>query len=331
MKQLQLSFIIILSLLLSSCAAKIDNLTNYEKQPILTSDLFDKKALKQNKSSIVVLEFDNKNNKFAKRANLNKTLAVKIESVLLKNKLATLQDRSAFKKLAQEISLAELNSTGSYTGPKQVEYAITGDIETAEFYSKYRAAQSVLDATSGTYIYIPASTKYRSKVSGNIKIYKIPSLEIIKTIPFADSEAFSEDGRGSNNSRLANNLLRKSAVNAIKKSAHQLQNFFSEKRKAYILEKRNKKNKNIFQISLGKESGIIKGQKVTIFSKREQKNNLTDETYIEDITLGTGVISNIINKNTAWIIVKNADVASKILLGDYVTVEFKKPLFSYFY
>ena len=103
MKQLQLSFIIILSLLLSSCAAKIDNLTNYEKQPILTSDLFDKKALKQNKSSIVVLEFDNKNNKFAKRANLNKTLAVKIESVLLKNKLATLQDRSAFKKLAQEI------------------------------------------------------------------------------------------------------------------------------------------------------------------------------------------------------------------------------------
>jgi hypothetical protein len=329
MKKIQLYLILILSL--SSCVAKIDNLATYKKQPILTSDLFNVEDLKKNKSSIVVLEFDNKKNKLANRANLNKTLAVKIEATLLKNKLVILQDRSAFKKLAKEISLAELNSTGSYTGPKQVEYAITGDIETAEFFSKYRAAQSVMDASSGTYIYIPASTKYKAKVSGNIKIYKIPSLEIVTTVPFADTESFSENGRGSNNSRLANNLLRKAAVNSIKKSSHKLQNFFSEKRKAYILEKRNKKKQSIFQISLGKKSGIRPDQKVAIFSKRKQINNLTDESYFEDILLGTGVISNVVNNNTAWIFVKDAEVANKVLLGDYVTVEFKKPLFSYFY
>ena len=87
--------------------------------------------------------------------------------------------------------MAELNSTGSYTGPKQVEYAITGDTETAEFYSKYRAAQSVFDASSGILYIYSTSTKYKAKVSGNIKIYKIPSLEIVTTIPFADSESFS--------------------------------------------------------------------------------------------------------------------------------------------
>ena len=155
--------------------------------------------------------------------------------------MVKLQDRKAFKKLAKEIALAELNQAGSYSGPKEVDYAISGDIETAGFSHQYVAASTYIDVVNKQYAYRPARNKYTANVSGNIKIYKIPSLEIVDTISFNDSEYRSENANNYNIISLDKNLVRKAALKAINKKAYQLKNIFSSRRRAYILEKRTKK------------------------------------------------------------------------------------------
>ena len=320
--------IILLSLFFTSCSTKIKDFSTFKKEPILKSNFINKKDLETQEISIVVLNFNDRKNQISIKSNLSNSLAVKTENILATSKLVTLRDRKAFKKLAKEISLAELNQSGSYSGPKQVDYAISGDIETAGFSHEYVAASSYMDLANKKYIYTPARNKYVSNVSGNVKIYKIPSLEVVNIISFNDIEYRSEDADKYNIITLDKNLVRKAGLNAINKQAYKLKNFFSAKQKAFILEKRVKKKKNIFKISLGKLSGLKEGQKVNIFTKRKEKNELTGDSYIEEVNLGKGVISNLVRNNTAWIIVKDNNIAEQVRLGDYVTVEFSKSFYN---
>ena len=50
---------------------------------------------------------------------------------------------------------------------------------------------------------------------------------------------------------------------------------------------------------------------------------------MEEINLGKGLVSNLVRNNTAWIIVKNNDIAQQIRLGDYVTVEFTRSFYNF--
>lgn len=329
--------LIVLCLVTVSCAPKISNFAAYKKQPILKSKLVTKKEIGKTKPSVVVLDFNNRDNEIAKSTKLGNSLAITTENILSESKLVKLADRNAYKKLANEIALVEMNETGAYKGPISVDYAISGDIATAGFDHKFVAARVSYNPSTKSFSRVPAKNKYIASFSGNLKIYKIPSLDIIEVVPLEGMEYKIEDAvvhrswfkseiDTSTITKEDNDMIRKAAADSLDVQRHVLKNIFSSLRRGYILERKARGGKNIFKISLGKTSGVKHGQKVKIFTKVKNKNELTGEISVEEVEIGRGVVTNVIHSRNAWILVKDKDVIEQIKLGDYVTVIFKKKL-----
>ena len=93
------------------------------------------------------------------------------------------------------------------------------------------------------------------------------------------------------------------------------------------MEHRQKNEQSIFKISLGKADGLTHGEKLKIYSKQENINSLTNKTEIEEIEIAQAVASDLIQKNFAWIIVKDKEMAKKIKIGDFAIIFYKKRLF----
>ncbi|MFM7702061.1 MAG: hypothetical protein ACKO6C_01180, partial [Alphaproteobacteria bacterium] len=107
-----------IALLLSSCTPTIKNFDKYQKQFISKSDFMpDEKKLENKLLKVAVFDFEEGDIETAKNANLGKSVATTLESLLSKYRLAELVDRKAVEKLQKEVQLAEMNKTGSFKGP----------------------------------------------------------------------------------------------------------------------------------------------------------------------------------------------------------------------
>lgn len=330
-------FIFNLSLLciLSSCLS-IRNFDSYQKVPLSESEFLPtKKQLKGEISKVVVFPFEIPDNEVAKNANISKVGTSVTEAILTENKLVELVDRNSAKKLQEEIKLSEMHKSGNYKGPKIANYAILGKFSGASFSSKYQAATPSYNPQDGYYVK-PAKFKYSSDISGDIKIYELPSMAIIENFTFNGRSIRYENSKNEGVSIMGvidikgkrdqglkrdDNLVIQATKKAIKSISDKLKNSFA--RKGYILEKRILKSKAIFKINLGSDHGIKKGDKFEIIGKFEEKNPITGETEIENRILAKGKISTEINSNSAWIIIKKK-YQNKIRLGDMVKFKYKR-------
>ncbi len=332
MVKLLKNILVVAFLFCASCAPTIKNFAEFEKQPILKAEYFDKKSFVQKPPKIVVLNFASGDSKIAQQANLGETLATAVENTLASAKLVELLDRKAFKNLAEEIALNELKGEATYSGPASADYAVSGNIATAGFAHKYTGS-SVRVNPDGSVSSVPAQHRYTANYEGNIKIYKLPNLEVTQVIPLKGSAVRKEDAvvdgllftKKVNTDQIVkrdDNLVRKAALSAVGSKKRALKNYFSSLRKGYILEKRSHKKQIIFRINLGKKDALRHGQKVRIFAKDQIINPLNDEVEIEEIEIGKAIVTNLINSKSAWIIVKDKNIAHQIKLGDYVTVKY---------
>lgn len=325
----------LLLIALSSCAPTISDFKSYQKQFMSKSqfmpseEMLDKKKAKK----VVVFELDEGNNHIASQADLGRAIAKNTEGVLAQNKMIELVDRSAAQKLKNEIALSEMSKgAGTYKGPRIADFAISGNISNADFTKKYRASSIFINPKTGTAITIPARLDYKSSVSGNIKIYELPSMRVIETLEFNGDASRSESGGnffseydGASND---NGLVRKAGADAIDDIKESIQNSFAQR--GYILEKRVKNKDSIFKINLGIGDGVRNGDKVEIFGSYEVENPLTNKTEIEVRTIATGRISDKIDQSNSWILLDSKGDVNSVRLGDGVKVLYKKSSFSSF-
>lgn len=335
-----ISFILCLFFLFS-CAPKIKNFDNYQKQFLTKSSFLpDKEKLAGKPAKIVVFALDEHDNLIAKQTGLGESMANNIENILSKNKLAELVDRKAAIKLEKEIALSEMNKTGSYKGPLVADYAISGSISNAGFTSKYSNGSTYYNPKNGQFISIPPSYTYSSEVSGNIKIYELPSLKVLKNIEMSGKKVRKENVQQSGGlsiggiqiggKKLAgatrdDNLVRKAGEDALDNVSVDIKNALAKK--GYILEKRTLKNKVIFKISLGSEDGIKHGDKFEISGQYEVQNPITEEVEIERKIITQGSIADLINPKSCWVVIDKKEKASAIRLGDMVKMKYKKSPF----
>lgn len=327
-----------LALLAASCAPTISNFDEYQKQ-FLTKSSFLPTAenLDGKPQKVVVFALDENSNDVATQAGLGTSIANNVENVLSQNKLAELIDRKASGKLQKEIALSEMNKTGSYKGPKVADYAISGSISNAGFTSKYSSGSTIVNPKTGYVTSIPPRFSYASEVSGNLKIYELPSLTVAENIEFTGKSARSENvqnngginlfgikagGKDSEGAKRDDSLVRKAASDAIDNARIAIKNFFAKK--GYILEKRVYKNKSIFKISLGSSDGVEQGDKLEIIGQYETENSITGQSETEKRIITTAKISDKIDMKTSWIIIDDLAKADKIRLGDMVKVKYSK-------
>lgn len=307
-----------------SCAPTIKNFDSYQKAPILKAKFMpSKEAVMGEPVKVAVFPLESEGLLIARNSQLGSSIAVDIESLLTKDKLIDLVDRKAYQKLKKEVELAEMGSNKTYKGPLVADYIISGAISKANFTSKYISAKHSFNIESGTYSYIPPKWNYASEVGGNIKVYSIPSLNIIRAFEFDGRSVMSENAKSKSNPKKEDSYLTKEASrNALEKIGIDLKNFFAKK--GYILEKKMLKNSAIFKISLGSKDGVKQGDKLIVYSKKEERNALTGENEVFEVKIAEAVIADIINNESSWILVKNKKDIEKIRLGHIVQVKYKK-------
>ncbi|MDA0902476.1 MAG: hypothetical protein O3B09_03610 [Proteobacteria bacterium] len=334
----------LLLILLTACSTKIANFESYQKSLIPKTSFMPTAEMVEGKPpKVVVFKLDEEeNNEVAKQAGLGEAMMVDIENVLTQRRLAKLIDRKAAAKLEKEIALAELNKTGSYKGPQIADYAISGSISNAGFTKKYTASRISI-SLQGEITRKPAKFTYSSQVVGNVKIYELPSMAVAENFEFDGKKSRSESVLTDNNVSVLglvefggqkvkgldrdDSLVRKAGNEAIDSISYKIQNFFAKR--GYILEKRVLgKKKPIFKINLGSSDGMKKGDKFEIVTKYENENPITGKSEIESRVLTSGKVSNIINPDSAWIIIDKKDAADLIRIGDIVQFKYKRGFFN---
>ena len=325
-----------------ACSPKISHFNAYLPHHLPETDFMPSTDLAEGKlPKVVVFNLEEGKNEVAKQADLGSSITVAVENILSQNRLVELVDRKAAEKLKKEVALAEISKSGSYKGPQVADYAISGNILNASFNKKYKSGLIIPDGQGG-WIKIPASFNYSSDVSGNLKIYEIPSMKVIKDFEFSGIESRKEDVKTNNNVTIGgifefggqkaeglnrdDGLVRNAGKDAIENIAPEIKNFFAKK--AFILEKRVLKKKVIFKISAGKKDGLKKGDEFEIIGKYEIVNPLTKKSEIEERIIVSGKVSNQIDPKSSWIIIDDKDAVNQIRLGDMVKFKYERSFFS---
>lgn len=332
---------LILLALISSCAPTIKNFENYQKQFMAKSSFLPtEENLAGKPSKIVVFPLDENDNQVATQAGLGTTIANNIENVLTKNRLAELVDRKAAAKLQKEIQLVEMNKTGSYKGPQVADYAISGSISNAGFTKKYSSGSAYFDPKSQTMVTVPPRFTYKSDVSGNIKIYELPSMAVIQNIDFKGNKVRTENvqqnggvslgalqigGEQVKGTERDDNLVRRAGEDAISNVIVDIKNSLAQK--GYILEKRVFDDKTIFKISLGSDNGVVHGDKVELSGQYESENPITGKVEIERRVIGAATVADRIDPKSSWIVIDDKKNINQIRLGDVVKMKYKKSQF----
>ena len=335
---------LILITILVSCAPKIKNFDLYQKQFLTKSQFLpDKESLEGKAAKIVVFPFTENDNQVATQAAVGVSIANEIENVVSQNRLGALVDRSAARKLEQEIKLSEMNKTGSYKGPQVADYAVSGSISNAGFTKKYSDGSTYINPKTGAINTIPPKFTYSSEVAGNLKIYELPSMAVVENIEFKGGAVRKEDVQQNGGVSLGgfriggtqavgidrdDALVRNAAKAAIKNVVVDLKNALAHK--GFVLEKRVLEKKTIFKISIGSNLAIKNGDKFEVIGQYEIENPITGETEIERRIIATGVISNIIDPKSSWVVLDDEKNTSKIRLGDAVKMKYKKNFLSLF-
>ena len=325
-------------LIVTSCTPTISNFSSYLPQPFPKTEFMPDADLVEGKlQKVVVFELNEGQNATAKSANLGKTLAINIENVLTKNHLVELVDREIATKLKKEIALAEMNKTGRYKGPIIADYAISGEISSAGFSKKYSNGVVMPDGKGGFTKTDPQFT-YKVDVAGNIKVYELPSMNVVESFEFNGNKSRSENVKSDNNISVGglvefggqkaeglnsdDDLVRKAGKAAIDYIAVNIKNFFSKK--GFVLEKRALENKVIFKISVGSADGIKAGDKFRVIGKYETQNSITNKSEIEQRIIASGQVSDKIDPKSSWVLIDDEDAINSIRLGDVVKFEYKR-------
>lgn len=330
-----------IALLLSSCTPTIKNFDKYQKQFISKSDFMpDEKKLENKLLKVAVFDFEEGDIETAKNANLGKSVATTLESLLSKYRLAELVDRKAVEKLQKEVQLAEMNKTGSFKGPQVADFAVSGSISNANFTNKYVDGSTYVNPKNGQVISVPPKFVYNSQVSGNVKVYELPSLAVVETIELNGKAIRTENVQQDGGFRLGgiqiggdqdkgvqrdDGLVREAGADALDEAEHILRNVFAKR--GYILEKRTFEGKSIFKINLGSEDGLKHGDKFEMIGQYEVENPISGKSEIERRVIATGVISDKIDPKSSWIILDDKKQESVVRVGDMIKMKYSKSSF----
>jgi hypothetical protein len=304
-------------LLLSACATTIKDLSAYRPAPLLEADFMPSREMLTSRRAQVVV-FEAENSAAQQRAPQLGTVLTRAIEARLSESGAEIVDRDVALTLRDELTLAEAKGQGSYAGPAVANFAVKTTLTNANFSSEYVQLQLVR-TKKGTY-WEPAHCNYRAQVSASLRVYEIPSLRLLGNANLVGPAYLSSEER-CNDSR-ADALLRQAAEEAVKRNRTEFQNLFAPK--GYVIEKRVSGSKAIFKIMLGSTQGIKSQDKLAFFSLQQNVNPLTQQTSFEEVQLVEGVVSDQISPDFCWVVPLDQTRASKIRLGDFVKVVYRK-------
>jgi len=341
------SVVILVVLFLCACSDEflIKNINEFQSAPLnnasILSDLENRSA-QENKSRVVFLGLNSDNNPNAIVGGYNKEMS----SVLIDNigdKVSFITDSPNSKELISAIKEAKEIELGSVDA-----YAIIGKISELTPTSDYKVSRG-----KQTDAVIPLGyCENTTRLQGIIDIYKIPSLKKISTINYSDTQtgqsqpqenilggkssftSLSSENKSSPTRSVSDDkcvypvdLLGKhvsqAGINGMLADMNltKLANIVSPS--GYILEKKTDGKRFIFNTTLGKNQAIEPNMEVAILQIANPSDLENYEANLQKFTIGVGIVSDKIQNNRAWIIVRDKNVSDKIQKGDIVKIRYR--------
>lgn len=316
----QASIVILLAAgLMGGCASTSLNLGEYKSVPLKPASVMPTKAeLSGAPLKAVIFPLTDKQLRIGAQAQVGQTIADVVQSVLSKAGVEIL-DRSLYGELKNEIALTEIKGTTGYQGPQEADFAIVGNVSMADYSHSFTEART-WQGKDGKLYRSPPSCSFHAGVTGNLNIYRLPSLQMVKSININATANSSREARYSicKLSKVErSSLIRQAASEAVIRSRTQLQNYFAPR--GYVLARREDKNHNsIFEISLGAIRGAKQGEECDFYHTILSKNALTNKTTTDEYIVAKGTVSSGISPNHAWVVIKDKHNIDQIHLGDKV-------------
>ncbi len=249
---------------------------------------------------------------FAKNNNFyeNKSKEI-LENLLINSKFVNILNRKS--NIKNEIKLAE-DAKATQSNLNQADYIIIENITPKKYSVKYIPPVYYKDH-KGRIHKIPGYYLYKACSNGYINIYTLLPYKLLYSI-YADG---CYSATTPNYQNIKKYMLLNSLKEAINNEKYTIYKIFTPK--GYIFEIRKKDNELILHTTLGYKNGAKQYEHVTIYEKKLIKLPFNNKKIIEEIKIGEGIISNVINQNDSWVIVKKYKTMPKI--GDYIKMNYK--------
>lgn len=240
---------------------------------------------------------------------------------------AGIVDRNLSARLQSEIIAFERNQ-GPFPAARgsSIDFALVGSINNPS----YLAESGTIGLTDLPSIVSKGQEakkgdpicRYRSAVTGQLKLYRIATREVIKAWPLeGKSSNYEINPRSSSceSTTQKEELLRIAANDAVSRVQDAPLEWLRPV--GYILErKKNEAGKSIFRTSLGSGSGVMSAKAVAIRQKYPFADPALGRTVIDErlILPKISVLRDHINDRYSWIQVKDISKADAIQIGDTV-------------
>lgn len=307
---------------LSGCATTIKDLAAYKNAPMSEADIMPTpEQFESKRTKVVIFEADD-SAVTRRNANAGSVMSRTMEAKLSDGGVEII-DRNMAPKLRDEITLSEAKGSGSYSGPAVANFALKSIVNNADYSNYFNQASRYCDSKTGKCYVTPANCVHSGRMNGSIRIYAIPSLQLIDTINVKGyASVTTETPYCDNSGDRAGEMIRKAVEDGVVSSRTELQNLFAPK--GYVVEKRVSGDKVIFKVMFGKAQGAKSQDKLNFFTVRKDENAITKKVDFEEVKIMEGTISDLVSDSYCWVVPNDLNMAKRIRLGDYVKVEYKK-------
>lgn len=330
MKYITLLFV---SLIMVGCKSTINNKLDFQtnpnyQRPLAKAQIMPTSEQLAGKATRVIVIPTETTNILAKKSQSVSALNDALDNILQKAGLELI-DRTMADKVKDELIAYE--NTGQYSEASidVADIAIWTNIASASFSHSFSEGYEGKNIFTGKKMWVDPSCTFKAKIKGTAKSFKLPNLKLNTQVALDGVATISRDTRGSS-CRLPTveiyGLINEAAATAVRNYRTTIQNAFAPK--AYVLEYRIVNNKHYVQISLGTNRQLSHGDEIKFVRQVEKTHALTQETSINEFTIGEGEVTDIIQHKSSWVEVKQA-VAQQLNIGDIAIVHYSKSLFEH--
>lgn len=231
-------------------------------------------------------------------------------------------DRNVAGRLDAELKRAEMTGSGgapAYSGGDVADYAISVVMGVSGWTSQEVPASQYKDAKTGKITYTPRSFTHGARSSMTVRIFEMPSLRLVSSIPMDSSVTLSGQTAPAGASQ-GMELMRRATENAINENRGPVLNEFAPR--GYATERRVKGDVSYFRTTLGRRTGAKTDQDIEIVRLQNSVDPLTKKRSVNEAVIARGVVSDDIGDEHCYVAVKDAKEAARVRRGDVVRTKF---------
>ncbi|MCL4410060.1 MAG: hypothetical protein M1356_07110 [Gammaproteobacteria bacterium] len=231
-------------------------------------------------------------------------------------------ERDRAESMADELIAAEKLGQYRTQGPQAANIVLFSRVTNAGWGSSFNERDSYTDK-KGRRNTIPAYCSYSGSVRVQVRAYELPDMHPIETFNLEGSASSREDSNNRNcpvTEGQAAGLLSSAIQRALAQEQTAIANAMAPN--FYVTERRNANGGKValFRITADSSRGAQQGRDVEIFRRELRTDALTQQEYMEEVRIASGVISSQVDRTGSFVIIRDIDQADRIQAGDVARI-----------